>query len=71
MTCNQLTIVTVERIPVTEEDDMPIFSVIPDENIYLENGYYHGVYFLLHFMKEGIIYRKEEQLDTDKDPDEY
>ena len=43
LTSNQLAAVTVERIPVTEEAEVPTISVIHDETIDLEKGHYHGV----------------------------
>ena len=38
LTSNQITIMVVEKIPVTEETELHMISVIPDETIYLENG---------------------------------
>ena len=44
--------------------------MILDESIYLEKGYYHSVYVMLHFNNQGVVYRKEEQANMDPDPDE-
>ena len=41
----------VEKIPVTEEYDVTKISVIPDETVDFEKGYYHGVYVLIDFNK--------------------
>ena len=49
MISNKLTVVAVERIPDTGEDEVPLISVIPVETVYLDKGYYYGVYVLLKF----------------------
>ena len=36
MTSNKLTIVTVEKIPVTKETEVTMIYVISDETVYLE-----------------------------------
>ena len=46
---NQLFVMKVERIPNTEEAEVPTLYIIPDETVYLEKGYYHGDYELLQF----------------------
>ena len=45
LTSNQLTTVSVERRPMTEEDEVPTISKIPDEAIDLEKRHYHGELF--------------------------
>ena len=35
MTLNQLTVMTLERSPVTKESEVPTISVIPDETVSL------------------------------------
>ena len=42
---------TVKRILVTKEAEAPTISVIPDDTIDMDKGYYHGVYVLIHFKK--------------------
>ena len=49
LTPNQLTNMTVDSIPVTEEVGVPMISAIPDETVNLGKGYYHGVYVLPTF----------------------
>ena len=41
---NQLTVGTSEKSPMDEEPKVTTISVIPDETVDLEKGYYHGVY---------------------------
>ena len=36
----------------------------------MEKGYYHGVHVVLHYYKEHVVDRKEEQADMDLYPDE-
>ena len=48
----QLNIVTLDKIPVTEEPEWTTISVMPDDTIGLEKGYYHGVYVLINFRKD-------------------
>ena len=43
---------------MSEEAEVPTISVIPDETIDLEEGYYPGVYVLLHFYKGDGIDRR-------------
>ena len=38
MTQNKLTVVTVERITITEEVEFPTIAMIPDDNVDLEKG---------------------------------
>ena len=35
--------------------------MIPDKAVDLDKGYYHGVYVLLNFNKEGNVDRKDEE----------
>ena len=35
-----------------KESELPTISVMPDENIDLDKGYYHGVYVLLYLKKD-------------------
>ena len=42
-----------------EEPEVPTIPEIPDETVPLEKGFYHGVYVMLHFNKEGGVDRKE------------
>ena len=46
---NQPTIRTVDKIPMTEESEVPTISTKYEEAVGLEKGYYHGVYVLLNF----------------------
>ena len=50
----------VNKIPMNEESEVPMIYLIPDDNINLYEGYYHGVYAFLSFKKEGGVDRKEE-----------
>ena len=58
LTLNQLTIMIVEKILAEKEPDVPKNPDIPEEQITLEKGYYHGVYVILHFNKEVGVDRK-------------
>ena len=49
VTSNKLTILTVENIPMNKEAEVVKISVMPNETIDLDKGYYHGVYVLLYF----------------------
>ena len=49
---------------------MPRILEIPEEQVTLEKGYYHGVYVILNFSTEEGVDRKEEQADIGQDPDE-
>ena len=40
---NQLTMMTLERTPMTKYSEVTIVYVIHDETIDLEKGHYHGV----------------------------
>ena len=42
-----------------EEPNVPTINEIPDKKVNPEKGYYHGVYVIIHFNKEGGVYRKE------------
>ena len=38
-----------------------MISMITDEKIYFEKGYYHGVYVLIKFIKDDSANMKEDQ----------
>ena len=65
MILNQLTILKVEKTPLSIESEVPTIDVIPDDSIDLEKGCYQGVYVILYFNNEGDIDRKEDQVDID------
>ena len=46
---NQLTSMTVDRSPVTEEGEGAKICIRPEESVYLQNVYYDCVYGLLLF----------------------
>ena len=54
---NQLTVGTSEKSPMDEEPKVTTISVIPDETVDLEKGYYHSVHVLIHFNKEDGVNR--------------
>ena len=60
LTLNELTIMAVEKILVTEEDKVPTISVITNETIDLEKGCYRGVYVFLNFKREDRVDGDEE-----------
>ena len=62
---SQLTDVTVEKSSVNEESKVPTIAVIPDEKVYPEKVFYHGVHVLLNFNKNDGVNMKEEQADID------
>ena len=37
-----------------------------DETVYLERVYYHGVYALIHFIKQDSVDRKEVKADMEE-----
>ena len=41
----------VEKSLVEEKPEVPTIPEIPEEQVTLEEGYYHGVYVILHFNK--------------------
>ena len=49
---------------------MTTIAVIPDNTVDLEKGLYNGVYVMKYFTKEGVVDRKEEQVEMVPDPDE-
>ena len=55
LTSNQLTIVIVEKSPVGEEPKVPTIPDIPEDKVTSDKGYYHGVYVLLYFNKDGGV----------------
>ena len=52
---NQLIIVVVEKSPVGEEPKVPTIPDIPEDKVTSDKGYYHGVYVLLYFNKDGGV----------------
>ena len=66
---NQLTIVVVDKIP--EENKPEVFTnpEISEEQVTLDQGYYHYVYVMLKFKKEFGVDRKEYQADVGDYPD--
>ena len=70
LTSNQLTVVTVERSPMTKESKVPSIDEEPGETVPSEKRYYCGVFVLLNFHKEDGVGRKEEQVDVGPDPNE-
>ena len=55
LTLNQLIVMILEKIIMTEEAKVPVISVISDWKIYFEKGYHHGVYILLYFNKDDVV----------------
>ena len=70
LTSNQLTAVTAQKIPMYQEPEVPTISVIPDNTVDSEKGWYHGVYAMQYFTKDNGFNRKQEQVDMNPDPDE-
>ena len=70
LTLNRLTIVTLDKILMTEETEVTTISMIPDKTVNLDQVYYHGIYFLLHFKRQEYSYSKDDQADMEADPDE-
>ena len=70
LSLNQFTVVTVEKIPMKEEPEVSTIPEIPEDQVELEKGYYCCVYVMLQFKKEFGVNSKEEQEDTEDDPDE-
>ena len=56
---NKLTAVAVEKNPVDEEPKVPTIASVPENAVDLEKGWYHGVYGIQDFTKEGGVYIKE------------
>ena len=46
---NKLTVVIVDKTPMTKESGVSIIYTTPDETVDLEKGYYHDIYVLLQF----------------------
>ena len=67
---NQPTIVKLDRIPNTEEVEVPKIYVIPAEMVDFDNGLYQGVYVSLQFKTEDRIYRREDKTEVNSDPDD-
>ena len=70
MFSNQLTIVIVEKIPEEKEPEVFKNPEIPEEQVKMEKGYYHGIYVMLQFKKDVGVEIMEEQADVEDDPDE-
>ena len=51
MTLNQLTVVILEKMPTTQEAEVPRIAEKPDETVPLDKVYYRGVFVLLNFNK--------------------
>ena len=68
VTLNQLVVEIVESRPATEEAEVPMISVIPDETIYLKKRYYHVVYVLPKFNNEDSFDRKKGHIYREADP---
>ena len=49
---------------------VPTISVIPDESIDFGKVYYHCVYFMLNFNKDGGFDSKGDEADMDPYPNE-
>ena len=52
LTLNIITFMIEDSITVTKEAKVLTISLIPDDTVDLEKGYYPGVYVLLHFNKD-------------------
>ena len=52
---------------MTKEDKVTMISLIPDDTIDLDKGYYHYSYVFIPFKKEDSFDRKEDQADTEVD----
>ena len=53
-----------------EELEVPKIPDIPAEQVTSEKWYFHGVYIILKFNKEGGVESKKEHVDVEQDPDE-
>ena len=49
---------------------MNMIPEIPDKTVHLGNGYYHGVYVMLHFNNKDSFDRKLKHADVEPDPDD-
>ena len=69
MSMNQLTIVTVERRPITKEYEVPEIYAMPEEEVDLEKWYYNDIYIyvLLKFNKENDVNIKEYHIEIEVD----
>ena len=66
MFSNQLTIVVING-EVEEDIEVKEVDIIPD--VREELGCYHWVNISLYFIMENGVYKREEQLGVDTDPD--
>ena len=55
MTSNQLTIVTVDRIPVIEEYEVPTISTKHEKAVDLKKVYYHGISFYYSLISRMVL----------------
>ena len=55
MSSNQLSVVTVNRIPNTKESEVPMIYPIPNEKVDLYQGYYPGANVLLQSQREYYV----------------
>ena len=53
---------------MTKEAEAPTISVIPDDTIDMDKGYYHGVYVLLNLTNKKVVDRRDyqEEMEADK-----
>ena len=58
---NDLSSLTVERIPDTKEAEVPTIYIIPDETVDLYKWYYHGVYMLLKLKKIIVLVERRSR----------
>ena len=70
LSSNQLTIVTAHEILVEEAPKVYTIPEIPEDNVESHKGCYRCVYVLLQFKTEDKIDNKEEQTESENDPDE-
>ena len=70
LSSNQLTVVIVEKIPEEKQLEVSKIADMPEEQVELENGYYHCEHVMLRFKKEVDVDSKEDQAVVDDYPDE-
>ena len=61
LSSNQLTIVIVEKILEEKEPEVFMNIEIPEDQVNLDQGYYHCAYVILRFKNEVDVEIKEEQ----------
>ena len=69
LTSNHITVVTVDRIPMNEEAEVPMISTKTEEEVDLYKGYYNVVCVFLDFNKEEDIVTNEEETYIKADPE--